>query len=137
MTDQWEKECWVCDGTEPKAFSHKCEKHDVCIRCGIKRADVEGVPWGTRKGFICNKCQEEKWAERIAAFTEKDFKENDFEYRSDLKCPYCGHEWQPYDVNESTEDVTCPHCNSYMDVDVEWTADFCIRKAKSDKNKEE
>jgi len=124
------KECWVCNGTEPKSFTRKCKKHDVCDSCGKNRSEIDGVPWGTTTGFICDSCQQEKWKRRIEAFTDEDFEESDFLYRDDIKCPYCGHEYQPDDLHEDTDNECCPHCNSTFEVEVEWTANFTISKPK-------
>ena len=123
-------ECWVCNGAEPEMFSRKCIEHDICDVCKTKKADIIGTPWGTKTGFICNRCQQDIWNGRIATFAKEDPDEHNFLSRDDVKCPYCGYEYYPDDLYESSDDEYCPNCNSQIEIEVEWVADYSISKPK-------
>ncbi len=113
-----ENNCWVCMGLEPKAFTKKCKAHDICDVCKTKRADIDGIPWGTRTGFICQKCEDVRIAKAISDFGKEKYDELDFKYNDQVKCPYCGDEYYPDDLYESTDGVDCPNCSMEVNIEV-------------------
>jgi len=121
--------CWVCEGTEPKGFVYKCKKHDVCDVCNISRNECDGTAWGTRTGFICNKCLEAKQIKAIEDFKKEETRDIDFQYNDYVKCPHCGYEYHPDDLYESSDEEECPTCGSYIDVEVEWTVSYSTTKS--------
>ena len=124
MTD----ENYIYDETELKNFIYKCKKHDVCDVCKKTRADLVCLKWGTKTGFICDDCQQKIYEERIAAFEQNQFDASEYIWRQDIKCPYCGHEYQNDKLFNSTDNENCPNCNSYFTVEIDWTPYFSIKK---------
>jgi len=122
-------ECWVCNGSEPKMFSKKCEAHDVCDACGVKRANVGGISWGTLTGFICQKCKDAKCQKAISDFEKEEHDDFDFQDNDYVKCPHCGYEYTPgpEGLHKSTDEEKCPNCNSYIKVEVECSVMYSTR----------
>lgn len=85
-------ECIVCSSGKYPTFSlgkDLCEDHDVCISCGIKRANLKQTPWGSRFGaFQCAPCETSKRKEQIKKRIAKGF---EHECTDDVVCPYCGY----------------------------------------------
>jgi len=122
-------DCYICNEIhKPNVFSRRCEKHDVCDECGKTRKEIKGTPWGTRKGFICGECQERIWNKRIDDFSKKEVEDYEFSYNDKIKCPYCGYEYIDDELHESSDDETCPNCNSGIKVEVDWTASYSTEK---------
>ncbi len=124
----WVNDCPECNGKEPVHPYVKCEKHDVCVTCGIKRKDIEGIPWGHRNGVRCRPCQsvinEAAKREALEKVAEEEYDEGDYRYTDELLCPHCGtkqhHEMS--DGEPSSED-TCETCGGKFstEIDYSWT----------------
>ncbi len=111
-------------------LENKCEKNVVCDICKINRDDYNGTKWATKTGFICDKCLTEKQQRAIDAFSKEDSGGHYFMNRDDIKCPYCGYEYTPNGLYESTDSEECGTCGSVMSVDVEYTASYSITKTR-------
>ena len=125
-----DKKCWVCEGAEPGLMSHKCEKHDVCDICGKKRSEIKENIWGTRTGYVCFPCEEKRREKAISDFEKEDVAKWEFWGNDNIKCPYCGYEYEPDDLHESTKDEECGNCGSIMEVEVEYTVTYSTSKTE-------
>ncbi len=123
----WVNECPECIGKEPVFPYVKCEKHNVCVTCGIKRKDLKETPWGHRNGFVCKPCEDARVKSIIDAFQATEINEDDFNYRSDVKCLYCGYEFYPDDFYE-TGTLECGNCSNELHVEVEYEPYYTITK---------
>jgi len=60
----WVKECAHCEDAMNyrENWSYQwCDKHNVCIDCGISRKELTKIPWRVSNGaFQCQECQEKK-----------------------------------------------------------------------------
>ncbi len=103
-------ECPTCTGKTKTFFEKYCEKHDVCICCGISRKDLTDTPWGTREGaFLCKDCNERQ---RLAAVKERQAKGFDHEYTDEITCPHCGYEYSDsWDFGRDEAEEECPECH--------------------------
>lgn len=116
-----EKKCYVCEGTKPESiFSHRCEKHDVCISCGINRKDLDEAPWATIGGFICKRCEENRINDKIEKFQKDNEGEDEF-FDDVIICPYCGekHEADGEDsafYSDGDHKFRCADCQNEFDV---------------------
>jgi hypothetical protein len=86
-----------------------CEKHDICIGCGIKRKDLKEIPWNARIGaFQCRDCETKERQKNITARQAQGFSH---EWENEITCPYCGYKfgdsWE-YGSDDGVED--CPEC---------------------------
>ena len=123
-----EKKCYVCDGTKPTGlFAYRCEIHEVCDSCGIGRKKLKEPPWGTTTGFICQPCENARRKRAIKDFEDTEVDNWDFQMRDDVKCVYCGYEFQPDDFYE-TGNMECPNCDSKIHVEVEYDPYYTITK---------
>jgi len=110
------KGCPICEGKESKAWSDKrCEAHDVCDDCGIKRKDVIGKSvWGTCNNFRCIPCEEKRKQEKYDNFQAKHQEEDEFYDDRGAICPHCGNLNEPdcdSDYYEDGEhDKQCDDC---------------------------
>lgn len=92
----WVKECAKCEDAMNygKVFSYQwCEKHNVCVDCGVHRRDLKETPWGVSIGaFRCKPCQEkqDKGTLEKAMEKRKDMNDWDFKYATTVLCPHCG-----------------------------------------------
>jgi len=118
-------DCWVCNGSEPKAFTKKCKIHDVCE---TKRAGITGIPWGTRTGFICQTCETKRIGQAISDFEKEYHDKWDFKHNDEIKCPFCGYEYYSDELYESTDSEECPNCNNLMVVDVDYSVSYSTYK---------
>ena len=103
------KKCEVCETGIYKAFPRNiCEKHNVCVYCGIKRKDLDHTPWGVCDGaFKCIPCEKSEREAGIAARVAAGF---EHEYTQEVVCPYCGCEHiDSWEFGESGE-VECADC---------------------------
>jgi len=114
-----DKKCYVCEGTEPKDrwFAPRCEEHDVCNVCKIKRKDLKDSPWGQREGWVCKPCMNKKIQAQVDAFQAKMKEEGREELYSDngIICPNCGHENEQDNEDnvfyeDGEHDYTCGNC---------------------------
>ncbi len=63
----WVEGCDHCNGSPIKWAYVRCDKHDVCVDCGVDREraakspciDGIGAVWGCSDGWRCNDCQEQ------------------------------------------------------------------------------
>lgn len=121
----WVEGCDHCNGNVKDWGSYvRCEKHDVCVDCGIDRdnasksqsIDGMGAVWGCAGGWRCNDCQEVRNAKRLAEaesriIPEEDYDEWDFHSEDAAKCPWCQAEIctdESYDADG--EEHECDEC---------------------------
>ncbi|UJH96005.1 hypothetical protein [Pantoea phage Nafs113] len=103
----WVEGCDICNGQRKDYAYIRCEDHDCCITCGVKRAqastskgiDGHGWVWGMRGGWMCNGCyQEAEGREKIdaeARIAERDEEgETECSMANDPTCPWCGSTWE-------------------------------------------
>lgn len=122
------KQCWVCEGKEPIFLGYKCEEHDVCDICGKKRADLKCEKWGTLTGFVCSPCEDARRDKAISDFQDLETNKWVFYHNDRIKCPYCGYEYEPDELHESTDEEECGNCGSLMDVKVEYSVHYTTSK---------
>lgn len=137
----WVDGCNQCNGRPRSGFGYmgECNKHDVCVTCGIHRDDVKDTPWGGRDGWQCKPCAEaEHKAEKqraLAAMPEKeDFYAYDYHGVDEITCPYCAYEmsdsWECAD--HSDEDHECPRCDNVFKVDAVHSLTFDCNRLEDD-----
>lgn len=122
----WVTGCEECKGNPRNtARSYiECDKHNVCVCCGISRKDIEGSVWGGINGWTCNPCHEaEKMERRRAAFEKLNGEEPDTTYMDSIICPHCGSEAGSEGVHEP-QSMECYVCEGEFYVEVNWTPDF-------------
>lgn len=130
------KECFVCKGIEPdNIFSHRCEKHNVCLSCGTKRKDLKETPWGKRGGFICKPCEQKRIQEKIKTFQDENACEDEF-YDDDIICPFCGekHECDGEDgafYSEGDHKFSCADCDNVFNVNTYISYSYTTSKIKN------
>jgi len=125
--------CWVCDEARTHDFfDRRCPKHDICDDCKKTRSEIEATCWWTLTGFICDKCRQKQCEKKIEDFTKEDHDEFEFNYNDQIKCPYCGYEYNPDDLHEDTDDEECPECNSVMSVVIEYSVTYSTAKLKKE-----
>lgn len=130
---------WVCDcpdclGNKETWAYLKCDAHNVCVECGIHRRDLTETPWGHRNGFMCQPCSKAIKAAALEAqmdkFKEADYRDYDFEYNDEIKCPHCGKEHEPdvddYGCGDGDEgEYECHVCDktfkTVMHISVTWS----------------
>lgn len=122
------KKCWVCSGDKPKLFGYRCETHDVCDICAKNRHEIKGDKLGTITGFVCVSCEEKRQQKAISDFGEEEVDNWTFSCNDNVKCPYCGHEYEPDELHESTDDEECGNCGSIMNVEVEYSVSYSTSK---------
>lgn len=128
-------ECYVCEGTDPQWFSIRCEKHDICLKCGINRKDLKEPPWGAIGGFICRECEEKRQKKAIADY---DSSGKSYEYGDTPICPYCGEKYnidEHYSLydDDNNEDIECPNCGSMFNCNTYVSYSFTCRKIGKEK----
>ncbi len=120
----WRNGCDICNNSPEKFGAYiRCEEHDVCCKCGVKRKDLKEIPWGHIEGFMCKKCGEsEKKIKRQEALTRIQDGYDEYDYRDmdSIKCPWCDHEWDAYDSYEE--------CDSHGNADEEMECDECGKR---------
>ncbi len=131
-----EKTCHVCDGTKPKPFPNRCEKHDICEDCGTNRSELKEIPWGTRAGFRCQPCETAKIQKKIADFQAEEHRPYDFEYNHNIKCPYCGYEYDPEHPEECDGEIECGDCGNAILVEVHYEITYSTSKEDQARVKE-
>ncbi len=130
------EECEICQGKEPsKFFPKRCEEHDVCDTCGIKRKDLKETPWGTRNGWRCKPCEEERQKQAV-----EDYKPNwkDEEYGDEPRCPYCGHEYYIDDhyslyEDDNYEKLECSNCGKEFNCETYVSRNYTCTRLKREK----
>jgi len=92
----WVKECSLCEDAMNygKPFSYQwCDKHNVCVDCGIPRKELTSTPYGVIDGaFRCKDCQDNRNKETLKTALKKreTMSELDFRNSDTVLCPYCG-----------------------------------------------
>ncbi len=123
------KQCPTCaSDTRPQPFAKYCIKHDVCIECGIPRANLDHAPWGTLRGaFQCNPCVERI---RLAGIKERQEKGFDHEYTSEIVCPHCGYEFSDsWEAGEGKSE--CYECKGKFEVERIVDVNYCTSKIET------
>lgn len=122
----WFNDCPDCNGTD-KAWAYvKCEKHNVCVTCGVKKGDIEGTVWGHRKGFRCDRCQKElderARVKALQKVSEKEYDEWDYQYTDNLLCPHCGtKQYHEMSDGEPPSEETCETCGGKFSVEIDYS----------------
>lgn len=124
------QDCPTCKGREYHWINdrHRCVEHDRCVECGIRRIDLDDVPWGHEKGFICKKCNKIKCQKYIDDFQATEPDDFEFKYKDHIKCPYCGHVNDSGETHEDDEDFECGQCESRFIVEVEISIEYSTFK---------
>lgn len=118
----WVEGCDHCnDNVKDWGGYIRCEKHDVCVDCGIDRhkaskSESSGAVWGCSGGWRCNDCQEDRNAKRLAEAEARippddEYDEWDFYNEDEAKCPWCKAEVntdESYDAE--SEECECGEC---------------------------
>jgi hypothetical protein len=126
----WVNDCPECNGKEAEWAYAKCEKHNVCVDCGIKRKDVlDTTVWGHSKGFRCNTCQitlnEQVRTEALQKVAEKEYDEWDYHYTDKLLCPHCGTDQNHEMVDgEPSDENECEVCWGKFSTETHYTVEF-------------
>lgn len=125
--------CIVCKtGEYSPLFGNKvCEKHDVCVSCGIKRKDLDESPLFSREGaFLCWPCKEKDLQKRIQDRITKGF---EHKFTNEITCPYCGYEesdsWESAD---SDDERLCDECGEVFEMQRNIEVTYCTSKKTKD-----
>lgn len=123
-----ENNCPVCKtGEHPQWAMGRgyCDKHNVCVKCGIKRSDLKDVPWGVSIGaFKCKPCEKQEREARIESRKAQGF---EHEYTNEVVCPHCGFEHS--DSWEMTDgDYSCDECHGDFVLERIVTVDYTTTK---------
>jgi len=118
--------CPICEGVELIPYKwelkyKKCETHDVCINCGVRRKDLDEIPWWHKEGIICKPCKKKEIQRTIEEFEKRLEREGDFflDHNDSPICPYCGHEYgDAWELDPDTEEIECGYCDNTMKVDI-------------------
>lgn len=126
-------ECVVCKtGSYPSYNFGKdlCQKHDVCITCGCKRAGLGYAPWGVRYGaFQCRPCEESCRKAEIKKRISAGF---DHEYTDEVMCPHCGYtHGDSWEMREGEND--CPDCKKHFTIHRNVSVSYTTEKVKAKK----
>lgn len=123
----WVNGCSKCEGSMNYGENHSyqvCEKHNVCVECGIHRKYLTETPWGVTNGFKCKPCGDIQDRERRhRAFEKLDGEEPCTDYTSEIVCPHCGSELSNDDIHEDQE-MNCDVCEGDMKLTVNYTVDY-------------
>jgi hypothetical protein len=125
--------CPVCETGSYPSFSlgnNLCEKHDVCISCGIKRADLDHTPWGSRLGaFQCAPCEK---AQRKSDVKNKISNGFEHEYTYEVVCPHCGYTHSDsWEMHEGEAD--CPDCEKSFSISRDVNVTYSTKKLEKNK----
>lgn len=126
-----EKKCPVCEtgAHQPWSLGNKyCEKHDVCVSCGVARKGLGYAPWGVRMGsFMCKPCEKKERTERINARINKGF---EHDYEDEVVCPHCGYEHgDSWEMDDGEHD--CPECEKSFHLERHVSVTYSTRKQES------
>ncbi|VEB97369.1 Uncharacterised protein [Cedecea lapagei] len=138
----WVEGCSHCNGN-PKDWDYvRCDKHDVCVDCGVDRDNAEkstsGAVWWCSGGWRCNDCQERINKKRLAEAESRivpddEYDEMDFWREDEARCPWCKAEIstdESYDAYQ--EEHTCYECERHFKLTAEhsisWTTIRSVKK---------
>lgn len=138
----WVEGCSHCNGS-PKDWDYvRCDKHDVCVDCGVDRENAgkstSGGVWGCRGGWRCNNCQEQIDRNRLAEaeariIPDDEYDAMDFWREDEAKCPWCKADIstdESYDANH--EEHQCHECERHFKLTAEhsvsWTTIRSIKQ---------
>jgi hypothetical protein len=118
----WLCDCPQCLGKDPSFAYSVCDKHDICITCGINRTKLKETPWGCREGWRCKPCETKRVKKAI-----NDYKQTEPEQYSDtIICPHCGNKDDGSDLHESDNEYLCGNCSSPFEIEVEYSKYFSM-----------
>lgn len=137
----WVEGCSHCNGS-PKEWDYvRCDKHDVCVDCGVDRENAakstSGAVWGCSGGWRCNDCQDQINRQRLSdaearIVPDDEYDEMDFWHEDEALCPWCKAKIstdESYDAHQ--EEHTCYECERQFKLTAEhsvsWTT---IRSVK-------
>ncbi|MEG5481679.1 hypothetical protein [Enterobacter kobei] len=143
----WVEGCDHCNGSPMKWAYVRCDKHDVCVDCGVDREraakspgiDGIGAVWGCSDGWRCNDCQEQINKKRLAEaeariVPDDEYDEMDFWHEDEARCPWCKAEIstdESYDACQ--EEHKCHECERHFKLTAEhsvtWTTIRAIKAA--------
>jgi len=120
--------CVVCSTGKYPDFGfgkNLCEIHNVCVTCGIKRAQLKETPWAIRTGaFQCQPCEKAERKVRIKARKAEGF---DYEYTDEVVCPHCGYEYgDSWEMRDGEHE--CPECEKSFDLVREVSVSYTTSK---------
>lgn len=124
--------CYICENREPDPkdwFPKKCEKHDVCNNCGVKRKDLKKPPWGKKHGFICVPCENKRRKKAVDEFQAQEHDDFDFMYNDEIVCPWCGYKYNPEDTYDDCEQE-CPNCAKTISIEIEHHMTFSTARVE-------
>ncbi len=133
----WVNGCCECNGELRNSIKSyiECEKHDVCEICRRPRKMFKSYVYGTKRGWICGSCKQQKDEERkriaLEAMTSKEYNKWDYLYQDNIICPHCATK-QKYDNTDIPEgDQVCDTCGGKYSVEPHYSIKFstaCIGK---------
>jgi len=126
----WVNDCPECNGKEPRWAYIKCEEHDRCVDCRIKKSEIEGnIVWGHERGFRCNSCQEylnkKTRREALEKVAKEEYDPYDYRSNDDIVCPHCKtvHHHELCDGLPGPE-MKCEVCGGEFEVETEYTVTY-------------
>lgn len=129
----WVNGCAECNGRPRSVDTYiECEKHDVCVTCGISREDAEkqGMPWGATDGWQCDRCHtaEQKTVKKTALETVnlKEYDESDYRDLSIPVCPHCGSELDERLI-QSRGQYACTICGGFYSVELNYKVSYTTK----------
>ncbi len=130
----WVSGCAKCNETNERWSYIVCDKHNVCIACGIHRSKLTDSPWGRAEGFICRPCHEREHEEEKQAAIAKAQAEGHDEYdcsdTDEIICPVCASVNSSDDIHESREGMKCDTCDAIFDLEVEYSVTYTTTLSK-------
>jgi transcription elongation factor Elf1 len=120
------KPCNVCTSGTWEPFGRYCEKHDVCVDCGIKRKDLTETPWGVRIGaFQCKSCEERRRKRDVTARQAAGF---DHDWEDEITCPHCGYKFgNSFEYGQGGQE-DCPECEEEFEFEAHYIVHYSTTK---------
>ncbi len=132
----WLNGCAECNGLPRDWMTYiECEKHNVCRTCKTPRSEITETPWGGKTGWQCRPCatseHEASKAEALAAMPE-EYDEWDYQFSSEVKCPYCDLEIQDSGDGElytqGDQDIDCGRCDNTFTLTTEFSPTYTMNR---------
>lgn len=121
-----EKHCSKCENEKSFYPTNLCDKHNVCLACGIKRADLKEIPWGKVLGWQCKPCE---LTERKAGIEKRQTDGFDHEYTDEVVCPHCGYEFSDsWEMGDNDDGMDCPDCEKTFSMERIVTCEYSTDK---------